>query len=271
MSDPAVTPRLLEGRKALVLGVVNDLSIGWGIANNLASHGATLGFAYQPNPKIERRCRATVGRLDPEPKFVEPCDVGRDEDIERLLSRWKDVHGSLDILIHSIAYAPAAALKAPFLQTSREDFHQALDVSSYSLVALSREAAPLMNPGGTIIALTYGGSVSYFPGYNVMAVAKAALECSVRYLAAELGGGQRKDAARIRVNAISAGPIATMASKGVGNVDWMIDHWSSKSCLGRSVDQDEVGRTAVYLASELSSGVTGEVLYVDAGYRIIGL
>ncbi|MBI4870879.1 MAG: enoyl-ACP reductase [Candidatus Riflebacteria bacterium] len=270
MSESPAGPRLLEGRKALVLGVVNELSIGWGIAANLASHGATVGFGFQPNPKIERRCRACVEQLEPEPEFVEPCDVGKDEDIERLMARWKDMYGRLDILVHSIAYAPSTAFGVPFSRTPRRDFLEALDISAYSLVALCREAAPLMKPDGSVIAMTYHGALAYFPNYNVMAVAKAALECCVRYLAAELGGGQTEDAARIRVNAISAGPIPTMASKAVGNVDRMVEHWSAKSCLGRTVDQAEVGRTAVYLASNLSSGVTGEVLYVDAGYRFVG-
>ena len=270
MSESMAGPRLLEGRKALVLGVVNEFSIAWGIALNLASHGATVGFAYQPNPKVERRCRTCVEQLEPRPEFVEPCDVGKDDDIARLMARWKETYGRLDILVHSIAYAPSTAFGIPFSRTSRDDFRAALDISAYSLVALCREAAPLMTPGGSVLAMTYHGSQAYFPNYNVMAVAKAALECSVRYLAAELGGGQREDAARIRVNAISAGPMPTLASKAVGNVDRMVEHWSSKSCLGRSVDQAEVGRTAVYLASDLSSGVTGEVLYVDAGYRFVG-
>jgi enoyl-[acyl-carrier protein] reductase I len=270
MTDSPAAPRLLEGRKALVLGVVNELSIAWGIAANLASHGATVGFAYQPNPKVERRCRACVAQLEPAPEFVEPCDVGKDDDLARLMARWKEVHGSLDILVHSIAYAPSTAFGIPFSKTSRQDFLAALDVSAFSLIALCREAAPLMNRDASVIAMTYHGSQAYFPGYNVMAVAKAALECSVRYLAAELGGGQKEDAARIRVNAISAGPMPTLASKAVGNIDRMVEHWSAKSCLGRSVDQAEVGRAAVYLASNLSSGVTGEVHYVDAGYRFVG-
>ncbi len=270
MSDSVAGSRLLQGRKALVMGVVNDLSIAWGIAANLAAHGAIVGFAYQPHPKIERRCRACVGQLDPKPEFIEPCDVGKDEDIQQLMARWKEVHGRLDILVHSIAFAPATAFGVPVLKTSREDYLQALDISSYSLVALCREAAPLMQPGGSVIAMTYNASQAYFPNYNVMAVAKAALECCVRYLAAELGGGKKEDAQGVRVNAISAGPIPTMASKAVGDIDRMVEHHSAKNCLGRPVDQDEVGRTAVYLASELSSGVTGEIVYVDAGYRFIG-
>ncbi len=261
---------LLDGKKALVTGVLNDRSIAWGIAEALAGAGATMGFTYLPNPKIERRCRQTVEQLDPKPVFVEPCDVSKDEDVAALLGKWKDMHGSLDILVHSIAFAPAAALHEPFLQTRREDFATALDISAYSLIALCREAMPLMNPGGSVIAMTYLGSVAYVPKYNVMAVAKAALECSVRYLAAEMGGGRTEGRKGVRVNAISAGPIPTMAAKGVGDIDKMLDHYPQKNCLGRNVSQEEVGRTALYLASDLSSGVTGEVIYVDGGYRIVG-
>jgi len=263
--------KLLEGKKALVLGVVNDRSIAWGIAKSLSEHGATLGFSYLPNPKIERRCRSCVETLDPKPEFIEPCDVSKDDDIVKLMSRWKEIHSSMDILIHSIAYAPATALGIPFMNTTRSDFCEALSVSAYSLVALCREAAPLLNPGGSVITMTYHGSTAYFPSYNVMAVAKAALECSVRYLAVELGGGQKEDARKVRVNAISAGPIPTMASKGVGDIDRMVSHYAAKNCLGRGVDSGDVGGTAVYLASDLASGITGEVVYVDGGYRFIGV
>lgn len=261
---------LLTGKKGLILGVLNDRSIAWGIAANLAKEGATLGFTHLPGEKFERRCRSTVEQLSPKPGLILPCDVSKDEDIQTVMARWKEIHGTLDILVHSIAFAPAAALHEPFLQTKREDWKTALDISAYSLVALCREAAPLFNPGGSVIALSYLGSIAYIPKYNVMAVAKAALECSVRYLAAELGGGNREGAKKVRVNAISAGPIPTMAAKGVGDIDIMLDHYPQKNCLGRNVDQDEVGRTAIYLASDLSSGVTGEVIYVDGGYRIVG-
>ncbi|MBI4859551.1 MAG: enoyl-ACP reductase [Candidatus Riflebacteria bacterium] len=261
---------LLAGKKALVTGVINDLSIAWGIAKNLAHHGATLGFAYQPNPKIERRCRACVEQLTPRPVFVEPCDVARDDEVKRLMAHWKEVHQDLDILVHSIAFAPATALGVPLIKTARADFLTAVDISAYSLIALCREAEPLFRPGGSVMALSYHGAVAYYPHYNVMGVAKAALECIVRYLAAELGGGRRPDARRVRVNAISAGPIPTLASKAVGDIDRMVEHYGEKSCLGRTVDQNEVGRTAVFLASDLASGVTGETIFVDAGYHFIG-
>jgi len=261
---------LLDGKKALVFGVVNELSIAWGIASNFAREGATVGFSFQPVPKIERRCRMCVETLTPAPAFVEPCDVSKDEDIANLMKRWQAVHGTLDIIVHSIAFAPAAALHAPFLQTRREDFLTAIDVSAYSLVAICREAAPLMSPGASVLAISYIGAIAYMPHYNVMAVAKSALECSVRYLAAELGRGTDSGTKAVRVNAISAGPIPTMASKGVGDVDRVREHYEAKNCLGRNVDQDEVGRTAVFLASHLASGITGEVIYVDGGYRIVG-
>lgn len=261
---------LLAGKKALVLGVVNDLSIAWGIARHLEASGAQMGFAYQPNPKIERRCRACVETLPSRPGFIEPCDVGKDEDISRLMARWKEVHGSLDILVHSIAYAPPTALGVPFLATAREDFKTALDISAYSLVALCREAAGILNPGGSVITMSFLGASAWMPNYNVMAVAKAALECSVRYLAAELGRPKDGRPGGVRVNAISAGPIATLASRGVGDIDRVREHYAAKSPLGRNVDQDDVGKAAVYLASDLSSGLTGEVMYIDAGYRIVG-
>ena len=265
-----MSPQLLAGKKGLVFGVLNDRSIAWGISSNLAAAGATLGFTHLPDEKFARRCRNTVETLDPKPVFVEPCDVSKDEDLARVFAKWKEVHGTLDFLVHSVAFAPAAALHEPFLQTKRDDFKTALDISCYSLIAMCREAFPLMNPGATVIAMTYLGSIAYIPKYNVMAVAKAALECTVRYLAAEMGGGRTEGAKKVRVNAISAGPIPTMAAKGVGEIDRMLDHYPEKNCLGRNVDQEEVGRTALYLCSELSSGVTGEVIYVDAGYRVVG-
>lgn len=261
---------LLAGKKGLVLGVVNDLSIAWGIARQLDLQGATLGFTYQPNPKIERRCRAQVEGLTRRPEFVEPCDAGKDEDIRRVMARWKEVHGTMDILVHSIAYAPATALGIPFLNTTREDFKTALDVSAYSLIALCREAAEILNPGASVIAMSFLGASAYMPNYNVMAVAKAALECSVRYLAFELGRPGPNRAGGVRVNAISAGPIPTLASRGVGDIERVRSHYEQKSCLARNVDQDEVGKTAAYLASDLASGLTGEVLYIDAGYRVVG-
>lgn len=259
---------LLSGKKALILGLLNERSIAWGITQNFAREGATLGFTHMPDEKMKRRVVGSLEKLDTMPEFLEPCDVSKDEDLERVMARWKEVHGGLDILVHSVAFAPREALHEPFLMTKREDFQTALDISAYSLIGLCRAAWPILNDGASVMAMTYLGSVAVVPNYNVMGVAKAALESSVRYLAYEMGG--RDGDKSVRVNAISAGPIATMAAKGVGGIDGMLKHYPTKNCLGRNIDQEEVGRSALYLASDLASAVTGEVHYVDAGYRIVG-
>ena len=189
----------------------------------------------------------------------------KDEEIASAFAKAKAEWGTFDILIHSLAFAPPDALEKPFLQTKREAFRTALDISAYSLVAMAREAEPMMNEGGSVLAMTYMGSVKYIPNYNVMAVAKSALECSVRYLACEMGRMKK-----VRVNAISAGPIKTLAMKGIAGSEKMLEHYPEKSPLARNVDADEVGNAALYLCSNLASGVTGEVHYVDAGYNIVG-
>jgi len=261
-------PGMFDGKKGLITGVFNKQSIAWAIADRVMSEGAECGFTHMPDEKMKRRVVGCLEKLDTMPEFLEPCDVSRDEDLDRLMARWKEVHGDLDILVHSVAFAPREALHEPSLQTKRGDFQTALDISAYSLVGLCRAAWPLLNDGASVMAMTYLGSVAVVPNYNVMGVAKAALESSVRYLAYEMGG--RDGEKSVRVNAISAGPIATMAAKGVGGIDGMLKHYPTKNCLGRNIDQDEVGRTALYLASDLASAVTGEVHYVDAGYRIVG-
>jgi enoyl-[acyl-carrier protein] reductase I len=254
---------LLDGKKAFVFGVANEWSIATHIAQALHREGAATAFAHLPGEKMEARVKRAVAALAP--KFYVPCDVQKDEDLAAAFDKAGAEFGTFDILVHSLAYAPPDALQKPYLQTTREAFRTALDISAYSLTAMARAAEPIMNEGGAIVAMTYMGSVKFIPMYNVMAVAKAALECSVRYLACELGRSKK-----VRVNAISAGPIKTLAMKGIAGSDKMLEHYPEKSPLGRNVDADEVGNAAVYLCSNLSSGVTGEVHYVDAGYSQVG-
>jgi enoyl-[acyl-carrier protein] reductase I len=253
---------LLDGRKALIFGVANDHSIAWGIARALHAEGATIGFSSVES-LIERRVRPLANELGSE--FVEPCDVQSDDDIDRVFASWKERYGDLDILVHALAYAKREDLEGAFADTSREGFALALDVSAYSLVALTRRAAPLMTDGGSILTLTYYGSEKVVANYNVMGVAKAALEACVRYLAVDLGPRG------IRVNAISAGPIRTLAASGVGGFKKMWGRFRDVAPLRRNVDIDDVGASALFLASDLSRGVTGEILYVDAGFNVIGV
>ncbi len=257
---------LLDGKKGLILNVANDRSIAWHIAANAIKQGATCGFGYLPVERMERRVRKAMEEGGFGNEWLFPCDVGRDEDIAKFFEAAAQQFGSIDFLVHSLAFANRDYLQiGKFLSTPRAVFQQALDISSYSLIALSRAAAPLMPNGGSIIALTYRGSEKAVPGYNIMGVAKAALESASRYLAFELG--ERK----IRVNTISAGPVRTLSAMAVGAIDEVFNHVEQKSPLHRNIDGDEVGRTAVYLLSELSSGVTGENIYVDSGFNIMGL
>jgi enoyl-[acyl-carrier protein] reductase I len=251
----------LEGRIAVVFGVANKRSIAWSIAQGLHQAGAKLAVTYQ-NERLEREAKDLILSLPGTEAFM--CDVSNDAEIERLFSQLKERYGKLHVLVHSVAFAPADELKGEFLNTTREGFRIAHDVSVYSLVAVSRGAAPLMEEGGSIITMTYFGAEKVVPRYNVMGVAKAALECSVRYLAYDLG--RRK----IRVNAISAGPIKTLAARGISDFSDMLKVHAEHSPLGRNVDVNEVGATAVFLASDASSAITGEVIYVDCGYNIMG-
>jgi len=254
--------KLLEGKRALIFGLANKRSIAWGIAETFHEHGATLGFSYGI-PQLERRVQPLADSIGVE--FVEMCDVSSDEDIAAVFEKAADHFGQIDILVHSIAYALREDLEGRFVDTSREGFKTAMDVSAYSLVALSRAAAPLMGQGGSVISMTYYGSEKVVPHYNVMGVAKAALEASTRYLAADLGPQN------IRVNAISAGAIKTLAAAGIAGFRRMLRYTEERAPLRRNIDQGEVGRTALWLGSDLSSGVTGEVIYVDAGYHILGM
>jgi enoyl-[acyl-carrier protein] reductase I len=251
----------LKGRTAIVFGVANKRSIAWGIAQKLNEAGARLLITYQ-NERLKLEAEDMIADLAGAEAYQ--CDVSQDVEIDQLFARVKEKHGKLDILVHSIGFAPTDALKNDFVQTSREDFRIAHDISVYSLIALSRAAAPLMTDGGSILTLTYYGSTKVVPNYNVMGVAKAALEATVRYLAADLG---RKN---IRVNAISAGPIKTLAARAIGGLGLMLKAHEERSPLGRNIQQSEVGSAALFLASDLASGITGEVTYVDCGYNIMG-
>lgn len=253
---------LLSGKKALIYGVANDKSIAWGIAQVLHREGADLGFTYA-GEALEERVKPLAESVGS--KLVLPCDVTRDDAIEAVYREVAKTWGKFDFLVHSIAFAKREELSGAFSATSREGFHLALDVSAYSLIAVTRPALPLLNPGGGVVTMTYYGAEKVIPNYNVMGVAKAALEATVRYLAYDLGPRG------IRVNAISAGPIKTLAASGVGGFKSMLKAAGAMTPLKRTVTQEEVGKTALYLLSDLSSGVTGEVVYVDAGANIVGL
>jgi enoyl-[acyl-carrier protein] reductase I len=254
--------KLLEGKKALIFGIANKRSIAWGIAKAFHEHGAELGFSYGI-PQLEKRVMPLAEQVGV--SFVEMADVTKDEDISAVFEKAGDHFGNIDILVHSIAYAKQEDLTGRFVNTSRDGFAMALDISAFSLVALTRHAKDLMPDGGSVLTMSYYGAEKAVPHYNSMGVAKAALEASVRYLALDLGPDN------IRVNAISAGPIKTLAAAGIAGFRKMLRYTEDRNPLRRNVDQDEVGRSAVYLCSDLGSGVTGEVVHVDAGYHILGM
>ena len=251
----------LKGKNAVVFGVANKRSIAWSIAQGLHAAGMNLAITYQ-NERLEAEAKELIEAMPGAQGYM--CDVSRDDEIAKLFEKLKEKYGKLHTLVHSVAFAPADELKGDFVNTSREGFRVALDVSVYSLIAVARAAAPLMTEGGSMLTMTYYASEKVVPRYNVMAVAKAGLECSVRFLAYELG----KD--RIRVNAISAGPIKTLAARGIAGFGDMMREHEERAPLGRRVEIEEVGRTGVFLASDASSGITGEVIYVDCGYNIMG-
>ncbi len=253
---------LLEGRKVLIVGVANKRSIAWSIAEALHREGARLAFNYQ-GERLEENVRSLAANLSG--SFVHPCDVTKDDEVGALFKGIEREFGGLDALVHCVAFANREDLEAGFVTTSREGFRTALDVSAYSLTALARGAAPLMAKGGSIVALTYLGSERVVPQYNVMGVAKAALESSIRYLAYDLGGKN------IRVNGISAGPISTLAARGIPGFTRMLQHVREKAPLGRNTDPAEVGDAALFLCSDLARGITGEVLFVDNGYHVMGM
>jgi enoyl-[acyl-carrier protein] reductase I len=254
---------LMQGKRGFIFGVANDHSLAWHIAEHLHREGAALAFNHLPNPKMERRVRELAEPIGA--KAIVPCDVSDDEQIKAAFHHAREVMGPLDFVLHAIAFASRDALAKPFYQTSRADFLQAMDISAYSLVALCQHGLPHLADGASVLTLSYLGAVKMIPSYNVMGVCKAALESSVRYLAGELGR-ERK----IRVNALSAGPVRTLSSAGVSGFGKILEHYPTKAPLGRNIEAEEVGKAGMYLLSDLSSGVTGEVHYVDAGYNVVG-
>jgi enoyl-[acyl-carrier protein] reductase I len=253
---------LLSGKTALIFGIANKRSIAWGIAQAFHQQGAQLGFSYA-GEAVERRIQPLANSLGV--SFVEPCDVTKDDDITKVAKKVKDVFGTVDILVHSIGFAKQDELQGPYYRTSRDGFHLAMDISVFSLTALAKSFQPLLRPGGSILTMTYYGGVKVAPNYNVMGVAKAALDASVRYLAYDFG------TQNIRVNAISAGPIRTLAASGVSGFKDLYRHFSKAAPLKQEISIEDIGNTAVYLCSDMAAKVTGEVIYVDSGYNIMGV
>lgn len=255
--------QMLENKNGVIFGVANKRSIAWATAQALHEAGARLAFTYQGD-RLKENVESLTRDSMPDSLLL-PCDVSKQEEVDATFSRVASEFGRLDFLIHSIAFAPREALSGEFLDTSREAFLTALEISAYSLTQLARAAEPLMKEGGSIVCMSYYGAEKVVAGYNVMGVAKSALESSTRYLAKDLGSRN------IRVNAISAGPIQTLSARGVADFSTMLKHHADRAPLGRNVEAREVGNTAVFLCSPLSSGITGEVIHVDCGYSIMGI
>lgn len=250
---------LLNGKTAVIFGLANERSIAWGIANSFQAHGVTPGFFY--HPAVEKYARPLAQQLGA--GLIEPCDVASDADIQQAADKAQAAFGQVDILVHAVAFAGREELEGAYFNTSRAGFHTALDISVYSFTAIARAFAPLLRPGSSLITLTYYGSEKVAPNYNVMGVAKAALEASVRYLAYDFGPRG------VRVNAISAGPIRTLSAAGVGGFRNMHRHFNRLAPLQQHITIEDVGNSAVYLASELAAKTTGEIIYVDSGYNIL--
>ncbi len=255
-------PSLMAGKRGLVMGVANERSIAWGIARAAHAHGAELAFTFQ-GEALEKRVRPLAAEAGSD--FLLPCEVTNEASMENVFAAIGDAWGGLDFVVHAIAYSDKDELKGQYLATSRDNFLRTMDVSCYSFTEVCRRAAPMMGEGGSLLTLTYYGAERVMPHYNVMGVAKAALEASVRYLAADLGGRN------IRVNAISAGPIKTLAASGIGDFRYILRWNELNSPLRRNVTTADVGGGALYLLSDLGAGVTGEVLHVDAGYHVVGM
>ena len=253
----------LAGKIGVVFGVANKRSIAWHIAKAWQKAGATLLFNYQ-GERLKENVEELVSEFGRD-TFLKPCDVGSDEQISEFFGKVREVTPKIDMMLHSVAYAPKEALGGGFLSTTRDAFRTAHDISAYSLIGLAREAVPLMTDGGSIVAMSYYGAVKVVPHYNVMGVAKAALEASTRYLAYDLGSR------KIRVNCISAGPMNTLAARGVSGLGIMLKHYEDYAPLGRTCTGEELGQTGVFLASDGGSGITGQVIYVDGGYEIMGI
>jgi enoyl-[acyl-carrier protein] reductase I len=254
---------LLSGKLGIVFGVANKRSIAWAIAQAWKNAGARLAFTYQ-GERLKENVEELAGTFGVD-TLILPCDVTKDEEIARVFATVQEKFGRLHLLLHSVAYAPKDALEGEFVNTSREAFRIAHDVSAYSLVALARAAAPLMPEGGSIIAMTYYGAEKVVPHYNVMGVAKAALEASTRYLAYDLGSK------KIRVNCISAGPVNTLAARGISGFSEMLKHYEARAPLKRNLVPEELGATGLFLASDGAAAITGQVIYVDCGYQIMGM
>jgi enoyl-[acyl-carrier protein] reductase I len=253
---------LLEGKTALIFGLANERSIAWGITEAMKREGAAIGISYA-GEALERRVRPLAEKV--QCKWVEECDVTKDDQIDSIADRARKDFGQIDVLVHSIAFAGREELTGPYYNTSRAGFANAMDISVFSFVALAKAFRPVLRPGASLICMTYYGSVKVAPHYNVMGVAKAALESSTRYLAYDLGPE------KIRVNAISAGPIRTLAAAGVGGFRDMYKHFAEVSPMRENVGIEDVGNAAVFLASDLSARITGEVLYVDSGFNSVGV
>lgn len=258
---------LLADKRGVVFGIANDRSIAWQITKALHAQGAEMGFTHLPDrdparPKNENKIRKLVDPLGA--KFVMPCDVQKDEDLDAAFARIAEEFGKIDFLLHSIAFAPPNDLTGPVYDVSRAGFQLAMDISAYSLIALAGRARPIMNAGGSMLCLTYLGGEKVIPGYNLMGLCKSALESATEYLASELG----KDG--IRVNALSAGPVRTISASGVGDFKKMLELYETFSPLRRNITEDEVGKAGMFLLSDMSSGITGETLHVDCGYHIMG-
>jgi enoyl-[acyl-carrier protein] reductase I len=253
---------LFEGKKGLVLGVANDYSIAWAVSQKLLAEGAELGFTHLPGERMERRVRKLA---DPAgSKLVTPCDVQKDEDVARVFEQARQTYGGLDFVLHSIAFAPIDDIKCPFVDASREGFKTAMDISVYSLAVVARHAAEAMPNGGSVLTLTYFGGERVVPGYNMMGVCKAALDMAVRYLAYDLGPK------KIRVNALSAGPVKTLAASAVDDPEKLAGLYRTVAPMGRNITREEVGSAGMFLLSDLASGITGEILHVDCGYNVMG-
>ena len=253
---------IMNGKRGIIMGVANDRSIAWGIADAAAKQGAELAFTYQGDA-LEKRVRPLAESVGS--NIIIPCDVSSDEAIDKTFNILKDTWETIDFIVHAIAYSDKEELKGEYLDTTRENFFKTMDISVYSFTAVARRAAAMMPNGGSMITLTYYGAEKVMPHYNVMGVAKAALESSVRYLAADLGNN------KIRVNSLSAGPIKTLAASGIGDFRYILKWNQYNSPLRRNVTLEDVGGCGVYLLSDLSTGVTGETHHVDCGYHVVGM
>jgi enoyl-[acyl-carrier protein] reductase I len=257
-----VSTALMAGKKGLIIGVANERSLAWGIAQSVRAHGAELAFTYQGEP-LEKRVRPLAQSIGCD--FLLPCDVEDDDSVDQVFASLTERWGRLDFLLHAVAYSDKEELKGKYLDTSAENFSRTLLISCYSFTALARRAAPLMSEGGSLLTLTYYGAERVMPHYNVMGVAKAALEASVRYLAVDLGDRN------IRVNAMSAGPVRTLAASGIGDFRYILKWNQYNAPLKRNVTLDDIGGAGLYLLSDLASGVSGEVHHVDCGYHVVGM